>query len=919
MDEIHSRRIKSAMIVYAIEQALGNFILNNSEFSEDLSENTISDILKREQARGRNISNSDTQLIIESSYLNEIFSFALDITKGSTRYDDLKRLKEFCSYLELFEIRNAISHPNRPFPESYWYRSAAIASDPLIEKLNLYQVTQALHAAISGNISPPPEQWVKNVIWAVKNSLPENFDHEITGLLGRDKQFKELKKVLEVPRNSLIAIVAPGGVGKTALILQFLRDLSLSPETTKYAEAILFCTLKNEKLTADGIEKIDAIQGVEQIKEHVLHDLSVLYEDHEFESFENACDKLSDKKIILCIDNLETLLLNNQREFIEFNQSLPLHWRVIVTSRITVDSATTVVLDALGKKHAMHLARNYFRKRGVSQLIESELETIVSKTNYNPLAIRLTVDLFLRGQDLPSSISQSQKDIAAFSYRNLIDTLLPASIAILEAIFSSGASSRNELAEILTLDNDEVAQSVNELSKTSLIIRSLDDSEQDLFSLSDSIRDLLLVNPKNIEVRKHVSETIRKRRIMLQEHSRSQEQRGVTKFDEDYIPSDTPDGLKMLGVETNKLLRKRQIPVGVLADISNKYRDALSQYSKNYLFNFNYARVLMQLKVDGSALYYLLEAEKLNPKSPMIKLAIAKYHFSNGQYPEAEKYFKELFNEGYGNKENSNEHFSHSVVKGWLQSLLYQGKHDDVIGITEGWQGVVGHRALFGSYRASAYKRSIEHQLNDIDKVESALDKAISVLSEVFKLEGMGTIACAEAFRVIKELHYILQSQSTFSVGFLYRALAFVSDNLFEMLQDNRNYSLDSSEIKDWLKVFYDVDIKNNPVHNLGWYHSEEVNYSLEHINMLERDGYTIVTVYHLPNNEDGVPKYMFAADDKGTQYYLNVNFFKAGWERWSFFDVNTKLAIKTKNNVQTGKTIAANEIVEINKEKAIS
>ncbi len=70
MDEIHSRRIKSAMIVYAIEQALGNFILNNSEFSEDLSENTISDILKREQARGRNISNSDTQLIIESSYLN---------------------------------------------------------------------------------------------------------------------------------------------------------------------------------------------------------------------------------------------------------------------------------------------------------------------------------------------------------------------------------------------------------------------------------------------------------------------------------------------------------------------------------------------------------------------------------------------------------------------------------------------------------------------------------------------------------------------------------------------------------------------------------------------------------------------------------------------------------------------------------
>ena len=406
---------------------------------------------------------------------------------------------------------------------------------------------------------------------------------------------------------------------------------------------------------------------------------------------------------------------------------------------------------------------------------------------------------------------------------------------------------------------------------------------------------------------------------MLQEHFRSQEQRGVTKFDEDYIPSDTPDGLKVLGVETNKLLRKRQVHVGALADISIKYRDALSQYSKNYLFNFNYARVLMQLKVDGSALQYLLEAERLNPISPMIKLAIAKYYFISGEYPEAEKYYNELFKEGFGDKEKSNEHFSHSVVKGQLQSLLYQGKHDEVISITEGWDSLVSHRALFGSYRASAFKRSIEHQLSDVEKVESALDKAILTLSDVFKLEGMGTIACAEAFRIIKELHYIFQTQNLYSVGFLHRSLNFVSDNLFEMLQDNRNYTLDSSEVKSWLKVFHDIEIRNNPIRNLGWYNSEELDYSSEHIDSLVKEGYTIVTVYHLPNNEDGVPKYMFAEDDKGTQYYLSVNFFKAGWERWSFFDVNTKLAIKTKNNVPTGKTIAANDIVEINKVKVKS
>ena len=44
------------------------------------------------------------------------------------------------SFLSIFDIRNSISHPNRPFPDSYWFKSATIASDPLIEKLGLGSV-----------------------------------------------------------------------------------------------------------------------------------------------------------------------------------------------------------------------------------------------------------------------------------------------------------------------------------------------------------------------------------------------------------------------------------------------------------------------------------------------------------------------------------------------------------------------------------------------------------------------------------------------------------------------------------------------------------------------------------------------------------------------------------------------------------
>ena len=201
----------------------------------------------------------------------------------------------------------------------------------------------------------------------------EIFDHEITGLLGRDKEFKELKGLISIPRENLIAIVAPGGIGKTALILQYLKDLSLTPESNKYVDSIVFCSLKNEELTADGVKTLNAIGGVEAVKVNILDALRDIYDDLDFESFDDACERLSSKKILLCVDNLETLLINSQEEFALLNRSLPLHWRMIVTSRISVGSATTVTLEPLGDKHSVNLARNYLKKRGVFSIDTKEL------------------------------------------------------------------------------------------------------------------------------------------------------------------------------------------------------------------------------------------------------------------------------------------------------------------------------------------------------------------------------------------------------------------------------------------------------------------------------------------------------------------------------------------------------------------
>lgn len=264
MDIIQKLRIKTAMIVYELESSLGNYVIDN-EAIHTIPDSSIDSIVNRESLKGNSISKSNLNLIVEASYLDEIFNFAINITENSSFHSYMIELKQLCCILGIFDIRNAVSHPNRPFPDCYWFRAATIASDPLIEKLNLTSVRNALNSAIEENLNTPPDEWLYNVHWAIPNTLPTTFDHEITGLLGRDKEFKDLENVLSKKRNNLVAIVAPGGIGKTALVLQYLKDLSLNPLWTNKLSSIIFCTLKNEKLTANGIEAIDAISGIEQI------------------------------------------------------------------------------------------------------------------------------------------------------------------------------------------------------------------------------------------------------------------------------------------------------------------------------------------------------------------------------------------------------------------------------------------------------------------------------------------------------------------------------------------------------------------------------------------------------------------------------------------------------------------------------
>ena len=919
MDYVQKLRIKTSMIVYELEKSLGNYVIEN-EALHTISDLSINSIVDREKKRGVTIEKDKINLIIEASYLDEIFNFAINITEGTSLHSSMIELKQLCSILGIFDIRNAVSHPNRPFPDCYWFRAATIASDPLIEKLNLTTVRNALNSAIEENLNTPPDEWLHNVNWAIPNTLPQSFDHEITGLLGRDKEFKDLESVLSKKRNNLIAIVAPGGIGKTALVLQYLKDLSLNPAWTDKLSSIVFCTLKNEKLTADGIEAIDAIGEIEQIKDAIYNDLIQLYsEKYTFSNFDDAIEILDDENILICIDNLETLLVDYQKEFIEFNQSLPIKWKLLVTSRISIDSATTVPLEPLGKRHAVNLSRNYLKKRGVLDFKQEDLEKIADAANNNPLAIRLTIDLYLKGGDINSSITKSQKDIASFSYKNLIEALQENSITILESIYAIGNPTKNDLIDFLNINREEIIESINELSKTSLVIRSTDEYGNDTYRLSDSIRDLLLINPKNIEVRNNITENLKKRKTKILEQASRIKQLGLNEFDDDFIPEDLEPNTYSLITDLNKALAKSSITnISELISLKEKFAEYLRFKNNDWFLLFNYSRIFRELKDTTNELLYLTKAQEINNESPKVKLAIALRYFYNNDYSDAIEYFEQLINEGYNNPNKSNTKFSHSITKLYYLCLIYLGEFEKIIENTKDWKEQENWSGVIGVSRATALKRKIEYKYYAISTNEEIINEILEILDSIFKSEGYFDAACAETNKIIKDCDFILKETYKYSDNIKLKYLNFVASHFFNVISKLRNENINSFENQSFISNLYDYDIIDNPIKKVKWFkHEKEVEstYDVEHIEELKEEGYEIVKVYHIPEDKGyGMSSFMFAENDEKKQFYLYVNFLDEGWNRWSYIKEGDLLAIKYKESNKEGKPHPATEIVEIDK-----
>ncbi len=915
MDSSLNRR-RTAMVLHELEQSLGNYILNTEVSLDEFPEEMIKAITARENQRSQLSNLKKASDVIEATYIDELFNIILEITKDTSVNSYLLDLRELFILYGMYHVRNVISHPNRKFIDSFWYKTAAIASDPLIDILGMTSVRKSLISAERNELLDPPDEWLNKTLWEIPNNLPVVFEHAITGLVGRKQEEKKLLELLKNKRIANIALVAPGGIGKTSLALELLSSKVKQPETKEYIDCCIFSTLKTEKLTYEGVQKLNSIESLMELRKLITIEAEKIY-DVSLESFEDLMKKKEDERILLFIDSLETLITNSTTEFQDFCNTLPAAWRLLITSRITINNASIITLEPLQERFALTLSKIYMSRKNIRTLDDNVLANLVKNCHFNPLAIRLSLDLYFSGKEIPDSINVANKEIASFSFSNLIDALSENSINILECLFISNDLNRATLCEFLTLSMDEVAESIAQLSNTSLVVRNVT-HDGESYSLSESIREILITNPRNVILRSQLQSDLQKRKTIAKQIEHDQIKNSIPPYHWNYIPNNLNEGLKVLITSLNRSFKGFTLSNSKAIELMKRFKDAEHVYSEFSIFNRSYGRLYSALGAPGLAKDKFELAIKQDPDDVNAQIFLAMHLHSEQDYPGANKIYKQLIDCGWVNEDEYSSEFTQRIFNGYYLSLLYDHKYPEILENSKEWKKLKQSRGLVGVFRATAYKREAEGiATSEPTRAIDLLSRSMSIMDDVIREDGYIKPACDQTKNIFNEIAHALNNKECISnEKFLSQSIDFISRHLSNVVQSVDISSDD--EISKLLNKLSTMPARDNPFSkiNTSYLFRNSSSDKFDSDELSER-GYIIAPISNIPRKKERNSPYIFCSKD-GQDYFLHFEHLKNGdWSEWCSLSIGQNVAFKPVDGVsrQNGKAISASEINLINQQ----
>lgn len=298
----------------------------------------------------------------------------------------------------------------------------------------------------------------------ILNNLPQP-DYEDTGFMGRREQIEELRKAIFGPF-PVITVLGVGGAGKSALALQVAYDV-LNSEVCAF-DAIIWTSAKTTRLTGADVQNIaGAISSSIGIAESALDQFGV---EPSGDPFDAVKELLTSFKVLLFIDNLETILDERVRDFV---REVPVGSKVVFTSRISLGAYDFVVpIQNLGTKEADAYYRRVagvWKQKELQQTPKEEVSQYLVRLNYSPLGIKWFIQAVSAGASIQRLLSDPTL-LLTFCLQNIVEQLSKEARSLLLALAITGRENSPASLHFLTeIDPWTVEDALRELIGSHLI------------------------------------------------------------------------------------------------------------------------------------------------------------------------------------------------------------------------------------------------------------------------------------------------------------------------------------------------------------------------------------------------------------------------------------------------------------------
>lgn len=657
-------RIELFAICTSLEQDIKTFILKSTSevnFSNEMKEKAL--FRKKD-------------CIIDEDYLNQldmqdyidiIINFPYHYQINNDKAKDLSKFFE-----KIIPIRNRIMHTK---PLELGDRALILEIMETIPKYiewiewneltNIKKILEEDPSLLLSKKYIPLREYKPLII----HNLPEaEFDD--TGFIGRERDRKEIKDLIENKKNQVITIVGNGGVGKTATVVKILYDLIDDPKCE--FEFILWITLKTKTLSnGEFIQLKNSLSNIKDIF-NFSHEFILTAPDDGTSSKELLLEFMSTFKTLMVLDNLETI---NTNEINEFIKEVPEKSKILITSRHGLgELERRKKLDGLEKMDTILYFRELSKYYGLDLHKRSDKEIYDITGNFlfsNPLSIKWYISGIFNGMG-EKELKNKKDELINFCVSNIFEKLNETSKNILQLfLLEQKPLSYGVIDFYIEANEVTLKQSINELLTTYMI-----NSIAGEFKMNDMSREYISINfpPRN----DFVISFFKKRKalkIIMQSVKIISE---TSPFNPKAICSKLTDDDKQLATyylqealifsrnkeweNANKMCDKAKniapdffevYKIQAFIDAEHNeyygaiknYEIALSKANTNkekaivyYLFAVFYTIKMEEL---DTALEYILKADELLPNTVDILLDKARIFMYHGKFSEAESFLNE--------------------------------------------------------------------------------------------------------------------------------------------------------------------------------------------------------------------------------------------------------------------------------------